>query len=330
MPQACNFKSARWDYYHRLFSTYFSARRSNLTFWYDPPQLNSRFKKSALGEYYMNFPQKADYPLEDACPVPRLNYRGKIGLQFNPIAIAQYGLGNYNLFRQTGDARRKTNCLNAADWLVDHLEINKHGLAVWNHHFRWEYKTPLMPPWYSALSQGQGISLLVRAYQETANEKYSTAADRAYESLLKPVEDGGVSCRDECGHVWIEEYLVTPPTHILNGFMWASWGVYDLYLLTGRSDRGRFFDELTDTLAAHLLNYDCGFWSLYEQSGTRLKMLASPFYHKLHIVQLEIMHALTGRRILIETAERWARYDRNFLNRVLALGGKALFKLFHY
>ena len=48
------------------------------------------------------------------------------------------------------------------------------------------------------------------------------------------------------------------------------------------------------TLVRNLDRYDLGFWSLYEQSGTRLPMVASPFYHQLHIVQLRIMHRLTG------------------------------------
>ena len=38
---------------------------------------------------------------------------------------------------------------------------------------------------------------------------------------------------DEHGNLWFEEYIVSPPTHILNGFMWAAWGVYDYFLATG-------------------------------------------------------------------------------------------------
>jgi len=58
-----------------------------------------------------------------------LDYRGQIGKQYNPIAIAQWGLGNYNLFRASGNADRKRKLLVAADWLCRHLEENSHG--VW-------------------------------------------------------------------------------------------------------------------------------------------------------------------------------------------------------
>ena len=55
-----------------------------------------------LGEYYMSFREKADYAGHyDAGGIPMLDYRGAIGLQYNPIAIAQWGLANYNRFCET-------------------------------------------------------------------------------------------------------------------------------------------------------------------------------------------------------------------------------------
>ncbi len=38
----------------------------------------------------------------DASGIPQLDYHGHIGLQYNPIAIAQFGLGNYNLWKTGG------------------------------------------------------------------------------------------------------------------------------------------------------------------------------------------------------------------------------------
>jgi hypothetical protein len=259
-----------------------------------------------------------------------LNYRGAVGLQYNPIAIAQYGLGNYNLFRRSGDRERRRKFLAVADWLVDNLEQNSRGLWVWNHHFDWEYRDMLKAPWYSALAQGQGISLLVRAHQATRREDYLEAAERAFETFLEHVDAGGVTCVDEEGYTWFEEAIVDPPTHILNGFLWASWGVYDYSLHTADEDAERLFDGAVKTLKDNLSRFDAGFWSLYEQSGTRMQMIASPFYHSLHIVQLRVMHRLTGKTVFAEYADRWDRYQRGFIKRGLALGYKALFKLLYY
>jgi heparosan-N-sulfate-glucuronate 5-epimerase len=58
--------------------------------------------------------------------------------------------------------------------------------------------------------------------------------------------------------------------------------------------------------------------------------LASPFYHKLHIVQLRVMHRLTGSSVFAETADRWEQYGRQRLNRARAIAGKAVFKIFYY
>lgn len=321
----------RLNYYRRLFAAYLLPQKSQLTFWHDVPEVNEGFRPKELGEYYMPFTGKADYRGQyDSDGIPLLDYHGKLGLQYNPIAIAQYGLGNYNLFRRTGTAERRRKCLAVADWLVAHLEQNPAGLWVWNHHFDWEYRTLLKSPWYSALAQGQGISLLVRAYRETGHATYLEAAKRAFVPFLKTVDEGGVVVVDKSGHTWFEEYIVSPPTHILNGFIWASWGVYDYFLATGELRAKQLFNRAVQTLASNLHRYDVGFWSLYEQSGTWLKMLASPFYHRLHIVQLEILYRLTGEGIFQRYAAQWEGYRRSRPKRTAAFVHKAVFKLCYY
>jgi hypothetical protein len=322
---------SRLNYYRRIFPAYLTSPKSHLTFWHEVPEVNERFRPEELGEYYMPFTAKADYSGQyDSNGIPLLNYHGKLGLQYNPIAVAQYGLGNYNLFCRTGDPERRKKFLTAADWLVTNLEKNGSEMWVWNHHFDWEYRTPLKAPWYSALAQGQGISVLVRAYRDAGNDAYLDAARRAFEPFLRTVDKGGVAYLDDNGHTWLEEYIVFPPTHILNGFIWASWGVYDYFLATDDPVAHRLFNQAVETLAANLQRYDAGFWSLYEQSGTRLKMLASPFYHHLHIIQLKILYQLTGEEIFRRYAEKWESYRRNRLNQKLALLYKGIFKLFYY
>lgn len=346
----------RWNYYRRIVPAYLTRRKSQLTFWHETPEVNESFDPSVLGEYYMPFTAKANYQGEyDEAGIPLLNYHGKLGLQYNPIAIAQYGLGNYNLFRRTGDSDRRVRFLAAADWLVENLEQNWAGAWVWNHNFDWEYRTPLKAPWYSALAQGQGISLLVRAHKETKGESYLDSSRLAFHAFQRELTNGGVAYTDPQGNVWFEEYvLLSPsenairdhgedfgsnhsersidqtPTHILNGFMWAAWGVYDFYLGTGDPSAQRLFLEAVRTLKRNLHLFDAGFWSLYEQSGTRMKMLASPFYHRLHVVQLQVMHRLTGEPVFAQFARRWQQYQQSTFKRNLALAYKSAFKLLYY
>lgn len=322
---------SRWNYYRRVISAYLTPATSQLTFWHDTPEVNEPCDSETLGQYYMPFREKADYPGPyDKAGIPLLNYHGAIGLQYNPIAIAQYGLGNYNLYKATGDERRVRRVLAVADWLVTNLEQNRSGVWVWNHHFDWDYRSPLTAPWYSALAQGQGISLLVRTHKETGNGAYLASAERALQGFFKTVDQGGVTYIDESGRLWFEEYIVSPPTHILNGFIWAAWGVYDYFLATGDQSVRALFDEAVRTLAANLHRYDAGFWSLYEQSGTRLRMFASPFYHRLHIVQLHILHRLTGEDIFRRYAMRWEGFGKSKVKRLAALAYKIAFKALYY
>ena len=318
-------------YYRRIFSAYILGGKSHLTFWHETPAENPNAPSTELGEYYMLFAEKANYRgAYDPSGIPLLDYHGDIGLQYNPIAIAQFGLGNYNLWRRTSDPERRKQFFLIADWLAVHLEPNAHGLAVWNHHFNWEYRDTLRTPWYSALAQGQGISVLVRAHKESGDLRHLDAARQAFASFQQPIDKGGVAFTDESGDLWFEEYIVFPPTHILNGFIWALWGIYDYFLATRESSAHELFSRGVRTLLHNLDRYDLGFWSLYEQSGTRLPMVASGFYHQLHIVQLRVMHALTGEEAFARVADRWENYARSSTKRMRALFYKSAFKLCYY
>src|SRR5208337_5395917 len=127
--------------------------------------------------------------------------------------------------------------------------------------------------------------LLLRAHAHAASQKYQSAADKAFVALTRPIAEGGVLLEDVSEHneknLWIEEYLVDPPTHILNGFIWALWGVFDFWLASADASAKNIFDRGVDTLVRNLPRFDIGYWSLYEQSGherSRImpNMLASP------------------------------------------------------
>jgi heparosan-N-sulfate-glucuronate 5-epimerase len=259
-----------------------------------------------------------------------LNYRGAIGMQYNPIAIAQWALGNYNLFCKTGNIAARKEFLLASDWLCERLAQNSYGVHVWNHLFDWEYRQTLKAPWYSGLAQGQGISLLVRAHTETGEMKYLHKAGLAFRAFQADIDSGGVVFRDRRGDIWFEEYIVSPPTHILNGFIWAAWGVYDYFLATGSREAIDLFARVVETLQSNLASYDLGFWSLYELSGTLLPMIASPFYHHLHVTQLRVMCRITSEKSFAQFADRWENYARSRSKRTRALCYKGAFKLCYY
>ncbi len=293
--------------------------------------INDFFLVDELGPYYMAFREKANYDdCLDEFGVPRLNYHGAIGLQYNPIAISQYGLGNLNLYLATKQKDAQSKFLLTADWLADNLVENELGVPVWMHNFDFEYREVLKSPWYSGLAQGQGISVLVRAFQETQRKKYLQSAEKAYRALTLELDEGGVIFSDQNGNIWIEEYIQNPPTHILNGFIWALWGVYDYYLATGSKNAQDLFEKSVNTLIENLPCYDAGNWSLYDLPGLNHKNFASHFYHQLHIVQLRVMYRMSGEEIFQIYADKWQVYQNKRLYRTTAFIKKALFKLRYY
>lgn len=321
----------RSNYYRRLWNSYVLRRNSHLSFWHEEPEINTHAKPGQVGEYWMTFIQKARYggPF-DSEGIPLLDYHGTIGRQHNPIAIAQYALGHFNLYCRNHDARHRQIFLSISDWLAGHLEMNAHGLSVWNHHFDWEYWKVLKAPWYSGLAQGQCISVLLRAYLLTRKQSYFDSAQRAFEVFRHDLSSGGVRYVDPAGLWWVEEYVTEPPTHILNGFIWALWGIYEYGLVSNDAYAAELFSRGVATLEGRLSDYDIGYWSLYDLAPNRLKTIASSFYHHLHITQLKVMYNITKADLFRKTADRWEAYREDRVRRYRAFLHKGIFKLLYY
>ena len=84
------------------------------------------------------------------------------------------------------------------------------------------------------------------------------------------------------------------------------------------------------TLERNLPRFDAGYWSMYDVAPVGMKNMASPFYHHLHIVQLDVMFRLTGKEVFREFRDRWAGYRDNRWSRRRAFVRKALFKMCYY
>jgi hypothetical protein len=321
---------ARLEHLVRILQVYARPKQGPLSFWHEDPEINEAYRQDPRA-YFMRFRGKANYagPFDEN-GIPLLDYRGRIGRQHNPIAIAQYGLARFNRWCESGAGLDRTAWLAASRWLAEGLTPNGHGVPVWLHHFDWPYRQLLRAPWYSGLAQGSGLSMLVRAAAETGEPVFGEAAHRAFVSLERPADEGGVLAIDANGDVWIEEYIVTPPSHILNGFIWALWGVLDYARWSGKHSATALWDSCVKTLRAHVHEFDIGWWSLYETRHAEHRMLASLYYHRLHAVQLRVLHDLTGIDAFADCAARFEVYARQPLLRGRAFVEKAWFKVRRY
>ena len=327
---------AKSEYRKRIFAAYLLNRKnSNLSFWHTPLSLNKIDDIDKIGPYYMNFEAKLEYEgFFDSNGVPVLDYKGTVGKQYNPNAIAQYGLGCYDRCLKTLNPKFKEKFLAQANWFVNNIRMVDNSVGLWEYKFDWEYLYPLKSPWRSALAQGQGISVLARAYVMTQNENYLKIAQNAFESFKRPTTmPGGVTVVDNDGYVWFEEVVVEPhpPTHILNGFIWALWGVSDYYLVSGDSDAQRLYNEGVRTLEKYIPEYDIGFWTVYHlANNTKLKPIASSYYQRLHTLQLQAMYRLTNKQVFLDYANKWEYYYSRKSYRSLAFLWKVAFKFLYY
>ena len=103
------------------------------------------------------------------------NIAESLGLHVNTVRPHLERMRDVGLLEVQSDnrgsvGRPQHRYLLAADWLVNELRPNAQGVAVWQHPFDWEYREVLKAGWYSALAQGQGVSLLCRAYRDTGRD----------------------------------------------------------------------------------------------------------------------------------------------------------------
>ncbi|MEO6867271.1 MAG: D-glucuronyl C5-epimerase family protein [Gaiellales bacterium] len=223
-----------------------------------------------------------------------------------PVSVLQLGLGAWQRSIDSDDPDRTGWARVAylvAEWAA--LDMDGHGRFI--HHQPMPHTYAIPAPWHSGMAQGLGISLLVR------HGMVGDAA-RAAQSLLDP--SYGLVSETPDGPV-LEEYPADPRPHVLNGWMWGLYGLYDLAHAPDELDeelRAAAADAVEQgfvSLAAQLPEYETGRgWSTYDRYPHPIANVASPFYHRLHVEMLRATQRLVEdvdvRATLETTADRWA------------------------
>lgn len=223
---------------------------------------------------------------------------------YQPTTIAQYALARWNAYLAGGDEKHKQAFLIQAHWFVEH-ELRFAGDAGgWPIPFpSRSYDTP--ESWLSALTQGNVISVLVRAYRLTGKDIFLEASRRAIRVFELDIRDGGVSTTIGEDGIFFEEVAVYPATHILNGYILALFGLFDYVALTGDFHIDMLIRRSLVTLHTLIDRYDTGYWSCYDLYSSHL---ATPFYHALHITLLQALARYSGCQHCSALASRWAAY----------------------
>jgi hypothetical protein len=211
-------------------------------------------------------------------------------------AISSYALINMEDYM---DAGCKKKMLDQVDWLVKNIDEN----GTWKQNFKIPFYK-IDKPWTNGMGQGLAISALIRAYQLTADQKYLETAKKAFAPYEKEVKDGGLVCKDNKCY-WVEECPAEPFPHILNGFIYALFGAYDLHIIKMHKGAGEIWDKCIETLERNLPSYDLGYWSRYNLVDEHPSEL---IFHQMHIEQLKALYELTDKKIFKEYADKWQGY----------------------
>ncbi|MFH1502353.1 MAG: D-glucuronyl C5-epimerase family protein [Candidatus Eisenbacteria bacterium] len=288
--------------------------------------------------YYFDYSARADYPgATDSDGVPlRRQDRGRP--VYSPPDVAQFAFGNLELYLSSGNDRRRVLFEKAATRLMNEAEEVPGSFVGW--------PMPVAPRaferrlgngWFSAMSHGECISVLVRAARLFGMDGALELARRALGGFLAPVADGGMlremgDAAQDAGvesMAFLEEYPMRGrPSMVLNGHVHAMWGIYDLLQATGDASARSLFERCLRGLTFVLDRYDLGYWTRYDlDEGWRCVNPASRHYHRIHVRQLMTLHRMTGDDELIDLARRWESYLDDRAGSRRAYWEKVRFKL---
>lgn len=259
------------------------------------------YSKNEVTGYYNNLTEKILKFGKPGNELPLGNPHPGVKMYFS-IEIFQYGLAAYDLYLLSKDTSYLEKLKTCAEWALENQNENG-GWATFT------YKRP--DQLYSAMAQGEGISLLIRAHKAFGDNRYILAAKKAKVFMMKSIDDGGTSVYSN-GKIYLYEYLNAP--QVLNGWIFAAWGLYDYAKYFNDNDTWNEWNNTVSAMAEKLPVYDRGYWSKYNDG----KGLANPFYHKLHIAQLNTMYDLTGIEAFRKYRDIFTDYQSKQWNRIRA------------
>lgn len=268
------------------------------------------YSKTEVAGYYNDLTEKVTKD-DPQILVPKYHVDTGEEIYFS-IGIFQYGVAAYDLYLKTKETIYKEKLIACAEWAVENQQEDG-GWKTFTH------VRPEHP--YSAMAQGEGVSMLIRAHIVSQDERYMAAVCKAKDFMLRPISEGGTT-RYQDEDVYFYECTCDPL--ILNGWIFSLWGLYDYCKYQNDENAEKVLAATLSSLKKKLPEFDIQYWSKYEDG----KRVCSPFYHKLHVAQLRAMYDLFGDPIYREYADKWENYQNSFWKRKRAFCKKVIQKVF--
>ena len=227
----------------------------------------------------------------------------------HPVVYAQYGLTTLLEYERTGDPMWLERTIVNAERLIE-MSVDRDGAAWFPYGFNWTYLERTLPaPWWSGMAQGQALSLFSRlAAINEEDPRWARAAEGTFESFLQPYSEtqpwSSIVIDD---HLWFEEYAgEQPPLMVLNGHIFAMFGLYDYFELT-RDDRAVVLFRGGAATVLEIMprirvpggvSYYC-----VQPDYCNQEIWQNVGYHPIHSWQLESLGSMTGEPRFSEWAD---------------------------
>ncbi|MFF1632820.1 cell wall-binding repeat-containing protein [Leifsonia sp. NPDC058248] len=218
----------------------------------------------------------------------------------HPVAYAQYGISALLEYQKTGNKLWLDRAIRQGQQLIA-IHTERSGSWWFPYTFPWTYyDRTLKAPWYSGMAQGQVLSLFVRLAEATGNTLWDNAADHTATSFSQQHSASAPWASLVIDrHLYFEEYAGNqPPLLVLNGHIFALFGLYDYWRHTGNATAAGLIDGAATTVLERMLpavrvvggvSYYC-VQAVYCQSP----LWQNAAYHPIHSWQLDTLARLTG------------------------------------
>jgi hypothetical protein len=216
------------------------------------------------------------------------------GLQFHPLA-------NFAKLNQLWASRSPD-----MDTLLDELlalRVPRAGGVAWEYYFAFGGGKP---PWVSGLAEGTAVQSLARVAQRTGREDEVLPIAEQALGVFETAAPEGVRVETADGPHYAL-YSFAPGLRVINGFIQALVGLYDLGKI-GNDERARtLFADGERAARVELPTFDTGAWSLYSR-GT-IEHESDLSYHQLLITFLHNLCTRTDDPVYCDTELRFAQYE---------------------
>lgn len=229
--------------------------------------------------------------------------RGRVRFR-HPVVQTQFAISLLGEYAATDDFGK----MFLAD--VNARDLLKHAADGWVLEYGFDFSlhgdvaNTIHAPWRSAMAQGLFLSLATRLQAATEDPYWLEAAHGVFATLHDESSPKWVTFTDPDGYTWLEEYAGdVEPMRVLNGHIFAMYGLYDYWQATQHADALALFNRAAATVLRYVPHLHVpGQVSWYGMRIQDNPKAQSPKYHAIHIRQLGMLANMTGDREFRELA----------------------------